>query len=783
MTPFFEEYDDRPESTAVEPSHRDRVRDILQVEGRPVSKTIRALLEFGADQLGVDQGLLTRIKPGPGTLEVVEHSGAPATTLSGTQDLSKTFCRRVIAGGEVFGVHDVEAEGESRDPACETHGMQCYIGEKVLVDGELYGTACFMGTSPRAEPFSEAEIALVRLLARCIGQKIDRKRAEEVSPSRAALQADRALLRRVEQVAGVGGWEIDLTTQDMSWTNEVYRIHEVPFDHPPDVEEGIQFYLPEARPRLRDALRQCREEGIPYDLELPFETAKGTRRWVRTRGERVVDENGTPVAVVGTLQDVTEWREMRERFREQRDLLQSINENVSEGIYRFRPGEGVVYANQALVDMFGYETADALKALDPEAMYADAGRHSELRQVAEQTAHQDTREVELQRKDGSTFPGRVTGTVVRDEDGGIAYIDGVITDLTERKEQQRELRLLQQVVEQIDEGVVITEGEPLDPPGPRIEYVNPGFTDMTGYEPAEVEGKSPRFLQGEETDPAVLQRLRSRLEAEEQFEGEAINYRKDGTPYVNQWTITPVRDEDGTVAHWASIQRDVTDKRRVWKKLLDVQNEERRRIDQEIHDHMGGLLASLQMQVELTRMQAADEDVDRQLGEIEDLVQEVSSVARTISRQLNPQILQENGLCEALARMTADVEGVQVDLECEVGRDQGMASAVTETAFRIVQEALLNVAEHAETEEAWVSVDRTGEGLHVEVADEGKGFDPDTLGASLSLGLHGVRDAVERLGGTFSVDSEPGEGTSVTATLPVHISPLPEQELDDVSRS
>lgn len=753
-----------------------QVRDIVRSGSSP-DETIRVLLHFGAEQLGVDEGLLTRIKPGPGTLDVVESSGGGSKALSGTKALSNTFCRRVISGGEVFGVHDAEAEGEGGDPASERHDLQCYIGEKVLTGGELYGTACFVGTSPREEPFSEAEIALVRLIARCIGQQLSRQEGGTASPSRATLREDRALLRRVEQVAEIGGWKIDLATRKMAWTNQVYRIHQVSLDYVPEVDAALQFYASEGRPRLQEALNRCIEEGVPYDLELPFDTAEGTRRWVRTRGERITDEDGTPVAVVGTIQDVTEWRELRERFREQRNLLQSINENVSEGIYRFRPGEGVVYANQALVDMFGYETAEDLKTLDPGVLYAEAERHGELTLVAEQTEKQNTREVEFQRADGSTFPGRISGTVVRDESGEIAYIDGVITDLTEKKEQQRELRLLQKVVEQADEAILITEGEPLDPPGPRIEYVNSGFTEITGYDMEEVEGESPRFLQGEETDPAVLRRLRACLAAEEQFEGETINYQKDGTPYVNRWTIMPVEDEEGRVTHWASIQRDVTADRRMWKKLLDVQNEERRRIDQEIHDHMGGLLASLQMQVELARMNAEDDQLSAQLEEVEGLVQELSRATRTISRQLNPRILQERGLCEALARLKDDFEEVNVDVDCGIDTDQNMASVVTETVFRIVQEALLNVVEHADTDAAWVAVDRTAETLHVEVVDEGVGFDPATLDEqSLSLGLNGVRDAVERLDGTLTVEASSGNGTRVAATLPAHIAPLPAQQ-------
>ncbi|PSQ96282.1 MAG: hypothetical protein BRD55_07480, partial [Bacteroidetes bacterium SW_9_63_38] len=747
MTQEFQN-DDGVGHATVKPSHWDCVREIVREGRSSPTETIRALLEFGSEQLGVAHGLMTRIRPGPGTLEICEHAGASLDALPTTQELSNAFCRWVIAEGDVLAVHDAEAEGYGGDPACEVHGLQCYIGEKVLVDVEFYGTTCFVSAHPRESAFSEPEVALVRLLARCIGRALSRRTSTDSTPSRDALLKDRALLRRVEQVAEVGGWAIDLDTKELAATREVYRIYEVPSETSSEIEEAIQFYAPEARPRLREALTRCIEDDISYDLELPFDAANGNRRWVRTRGERIADEDGTPVAVIGTLQDITEWCELRERLREHRNLLQSITQNVSEGIFRSRPEKGVFYANQALVDMFGYDTVEELRARDPEALYANPERREALLRAVEQR-DEGCREVEFQRKDGSTFPGRVTGTVARDEKGDIAYIDGVITDLTNIKEQQRELRLFKKVVQQADEAVLVTEGAPLDPPGPRIEYANPGFTETTGYELEEIRGRSPRILHGENTDPAVLRRLRARLEAEGQFEGETINYRKDGTPYVNQWTVTPVQDENGAVTHWASIQRDVTERRRVWKKLLEVQSEERRRIDQEMHDRMGGLLTSIQMQVELARMNADGEDVESTLKEIEGLVDELAGATREISRQLSPQILQEHGLREALECLTDDTDGLNVDLQYKCNAEQAptVASVVTETAYRVVQESLLNVSQHADTDAVDVVVRRTDDTLRVDVVDAGAGFDPD------ALGLNGVRDAVERLGGTFAVES------------------------------
>ena len=135
------------------------------------------------------------------------------------------------------------------------------------------------------------------------------------------------------------------------------------------------------------------------------------------------------------------------------------------------------------------------------------------------------------------------------------------------------------------EVILITSAE-VDPPGPRIAYTNPAFTRMTGYEAAEVLGASPRFLQGPKTDRAVLARMRAALAAGEPFQGEALNYRKDGTTYVVEWLITPVRGADGRIAHWISAQREVTERR--------AAEDRQQLLVRELHHRVRNTLATVQ---------------------------------------------------------------------------------------------------------------------------------------------------------------------------------------------
>jgi PAS domain S-box-containing protein len=119
------------------------------------------------------------------------------------------------------------------------------------------------------------------------------------------------------------------------------------------------------------------------------------------------------------------------------------------------------------------------------------------------------------------------------------------------------LRLLGSAVEQSKESIVITDAD-LDFPGPKILFVNPAFTRITGYSAEEVFGKSPRMLQGPRTDRAMLKLLRQSLERGELFEGEAVNYRKDGSEFDMEWQIAPLRDPAGKTTHFVAIQHDIT---------------------------------------------------------------------------------------------------------------------------------------------------------------------------------------------------------------------------------
>ncbi|KTG30625.1 PAS domain-containing sensor histidine kinase [Haloferax profundi] len=145
------------------------------------------------------------------------------------------------------------------------------------------------------------------------------------------LERSRDFLERTQRISKVGGWELDLEDETLEWTDQTKRIHEVPLEYDPSLDDAVSFYAPDERDVVRELVERCRNEGVAWEDDFRIVTAEGTERWVRTRGEPVI-RDGRVVALRGTIQDVTA-RRSRERELEQTNAeLEALNRIIRHDI-------------------------------------------------------------------------------------------------------------------------------------------------------------------------------------------------------------------------------------------------------------------------------------------------------------------------------------------------------------------------------------------------------------------------------------------------------------------
>lgn len=175
----------------------------------------------------------------------------------------------------------------------------------------------------------------------------------------AALKKSEALLERTGEVAGVGGWEMDLLTQELMWTSETRRIHGVNADYVPVLDKAINFYAPEARPIIQAAVERSIDTGEGYDFELPFVRADGRKIWVRAVG-RPEFEGDKPVRVIGAFQDISDRKELFDKLSDQHELMKITLEAIGDAVVTTDADGIITWLNPVAEKMTGWAVADAV---------------------------------------------------------------------------------------------------------------------------------------------------------------------------------------------------------------------------------------------------------------------------------------------------------------------------------------------------------------------------------------------------------------------------------------
>jgi PAS domain S-box-containing protein len=341
----------------------------------------------------------------------------------------------------------------------------------------------------------------------------------------------------------------------------------------------------------------------------------------------------------------------------------------------------------------------------------------------------------------------------------------------------------------------------LDPNGIITEWTS-GAERVKGYTAAEVIGRHlSLFYTAEDVAAGTPQRELAEAAATGRAEREGWRVRKGGERFWVNEIVNAVYDPDGALVGFTKVGRDLSERRRaadvaeraragveresLRRRLVLAEEEERRRLARELHDEAGQYLTALGLGLQaLSDVTVPGSDVDRRVSQLRRLADALGRELHALSVRLRPRALDDFGLEAALESHTEDWStrfGIELDVHIDVGTER-LPQAVESAVYRIVQEALTNVAKHSGAGRASVVIEERDGLVHAVVEDDGHGFDPGVVerrGGGTGLGLLGIRERAELLGGEMEIESVPGKGTTLFVWFPVEAG----RDIDGESRS
>ncbi len=406
--------------------------------------------------------------------------------------------------------------------------------------------------------------------------------------------------------------------------------------------------------------------------------------------------------------------------------------------------------------------------------------HRHLRTALEQGHVND--ECLQVRKDGTEFWATADVTLLRNEQGQPRGYAVITRDITERKQQREEIERREQQLNAFFSnapvGLAIIDKEL------RFQRINEPFAQLNGLDSREQLGKPLRDVVAE-----LFSQIEPHLRTVARTGEPVLNHEVKGpipsTPGVKGWwlkSLFPITKDGDTVTQMGIVVQDITGLkraetavRRLSGRLLQIRDDERRRLARDLHDSLGQTLTAVKMNLSyLARDTSALDDRGRTaVTESKELVDESLKEVRTLSHLLHPPMLDDVGLVAAIrwyANGFSQRSSIQVELN--LPSDLPRLPTELETAiFRVVQESLTNVHRHSGSATAAVRLERDAERLHLFVVDQGRGIAPDQLAfrqetASLGVGLLGMRERLRQLRGELEIMSD-NHGTSIHVIIPL----------------
>ncbi len=536
--------------------------------------------------------------------------------------------------------------------------------------------------------------------------------------------------------------------------------------HPDDLEADLEF----VRQMLANEIRS-------YAMEKRYRRKDGSLVWIHLTVSLVRGPLAVPLYFISVVQDISARKRAEEKYR-------SIFEHAVEGIFQSTPEGRYLTVNPAMARIYGYAAPEEMMREVTDIgrqIYADVEERRQALAKLDGCEGVVSFECRVLRRDGTIFWIRQTSRSVRDAEGRLVCYEGSLEDITERKQAEAALRdaeaRLRLSVAASNIGLWDWNLATND------VYFSREWKGQLGYAEDEIPNHFEEWERRLHPDDLAETLARVRAFIQNPAAEHTAEFRlrhKDGSW---RWVFTQAqifRDAAGQPARMMGCHIDITRRKQaelnlksVSRRLLDVQEEERRHLARELHDQIGQALTAVQLDLKSASRLADKAEVVQQLAGSMKLLEQIQAQVQTLSLNLRPSMLDDLGLASALRgylREQAERAGLRAHFHPALSKPR-LHPAVETACFRVAQEAITNVLRHAHARTLTVSLRDEADGLHLIVADDGAGFDPAHLPQSeapgAGLGLLGMEERVALLGGWIKIDSKPGAGTTVHACFPL----------------
>lgn len=569
---------------------------------------------------------------------------------------------------------------------------------------------------------------------------------------------------------------------------------------------------------------QTMQQRGKFEYESSFKSSTGIQRMIHVSSSVIEEEGG----VIVVLHDLTERRELTRRFEESQEKYQNIVENSLDGIVIVQEGK-LVFVNPSAARIFEYASPEEMRMVNFSDTVAPASRPFVFLNDSNQTIREDilrNYEIKGLTKHGTIIDLEVNAQLVTWN--GKPAVQASFRNITQRKMLEREQALWlweQETLSSIDRKLVSMVGlqRMLDAISQHAKTLT--RADFTGVlmlnedgssyswnsvkgnitpvarDPIHLDDKQRQSLLSKE--PVIQRNLQENVElptkslmllraerlhsvgcfpltVEGAVKGQlVVGFRSDHAFTGRDIRLLVSLAEKSSIALAnAQLYENLLQREKELQMLsgahVEAQEEERRRIAREIHDSLGQMLTAIKFNIEILEDLIPRDSPDyKRIEDTKNLLDATMAEARKIAYNLMPSVLEDFGLAPALQLLCdqfSQRNSIKVEYQSH-GLTARLEPALEVSLYRIVQEALNNIAKHAEAKEASVQVIRHASGIRLTIEDSGKGFDPSIVAQDITerrgMGLVSMRERAASFRGTVTIDSAPNSGTTIVIDIPL----------------